>query len=176
MIPRDELYDMYWNQEMNQYEIADVLGVSQYSIYRWMCLYNIKPRNRSESQLVGRTRLSDEDLKKMYVVNRMTLLEIANVCGVFSSTVSSWLSECGLKGARKVSRESLEQMYWVDKMSQLEMAEVIGVDNSTISDWMKEYNIKLRTSSEAMIGKTREKCGAWKGGLSFGKYCIKFNN
>lgn len=48
MIEKDQLHSMYWNQKMNQCQIADELGCSRYTIIRRMSKYGIRKRSHDK--------------------------------------------------------------------------------------------------------------------------------
>ena len=49
----DKVRDLYWNKQCNLEEIAENLGVSVWSLYRFMNKNNIPRRNRSDANYVG---------------------------------------------------------------------------------------------------------------------------
>jgi DNA-binding XRE family transcriptional regulator/transposase-like protein len=183
MIPKDELQQMYWNEEMTQLEIAEVVGVPYVMISKWMKSYGIESRTSSESHLVNSLKPLKKELEEMYCNKKMSIYEIADVVGVDYSSVSNWMreymiksrtiSESMLGNAIKLSKEDLEKMYCNKRMPQLEIADIVGVSTQTICNWMNAYNIKSRTRSELKMGENHPN---WKGGISFEPYCEKFNN
>lgn len=50
VIPKDELYDMYWNKEMHPREIGEVFGCSFSTVHNYMRKYNIPFRTKSEAR------------------------------------------------------------------------------------------------------------------------------
>ena len=68
----------------------------------------------------------------------------------------------GYKFTPLFSADDLEKMYWDEGMSQLDIANHFGVSQITVGKWMLKFNVDIRSR--------------WKGGISGGKYCYKFNN
>jgi transposase len=171
---------------MSAPQIAKETGVSSSTVYRLMKKYAIDPRTVSES-LVGRLAetymLSKEELNQMYWNLEMSQNEIAKEIGVCRPTVCFWMKRYGIKprtylesklvGTHMISKEELVNMYWDQGMSTTQIAKKIGVYSTTVGRWMNIYEIKARSFSETNSG---ENSPGWKGGISGGKYCYKFNN
>lgn len=49
-ISKEELYDLYWNQELSTRDIAKKVGVGQTTIRRWLDKYEIKTRTSKEAK------------------------------------------------------------------------------------------------------------------------------
>lgn len=49
MIPKEDLYEMYWGKKMSSPIIANEIGVTFSTVLRWMRLYGIKRRTVSEA-------------------------------------------------------------------------------------------------------------------------------
>jgi len=188
MISEEELRSMYWDDDMSTYEIGKLCDVSYATVQNWMKRYGIKSRTISEAKLVNSAKPPKEYLEEMYWVNGMNISEIGKLCGVSYSTARDWIidygieirtiSESRLGDSIKPSKEDLEKMYWGNGMSTYEIGKLCGVSQSTVRSWMIDYGIESRTVSEARINGdfTGKKSGGWKGGISGGKYCYRFNN
>ena len=175
MISKEELQRMYWDENMSQSEIGKAIGVSNVSISNWMKEYGIYIRTYSEARSIG---ILKEDLERMYCDEQMTQEEIAKEIGVSTGTVSSRMQKYGIDtyysprtiGIIIPSKEKVERMYWEYEMSQSEIAKKIGMSKMSICNLMKKYNIESRTQFAGELS------SGWKGGISGGKYCYKFNN
>ena len=127
--------------------------------------------------------IPEDELRQMYLGDKMTQIEIAELVGVSDVTIGYWMRGYGIKSRThsesllintlKPSNQELSQMYHNKKMSQPEIAKEIGVSYNAIFRWMKDYGIESRTVSESVIGENNSR---WKGGVSFEPYCNKFNN
>lgn len=127
-----------------------------------------------------------DELQQMYWNEKMTQSEIAEVVGVSGATICNLMHSYGIKsrtfseaqflGSINPLKKSLEKMYLFNKMTVQEIADKIGVAPSTVSRRMKLYGIKIRTQSQLKTGRTGEKNGNWRGGISKQLYCDKFNN
>jgi len=189
MIPKDELCDLYYNKQMTQSEIGELYVIVQQDVSYLMKKYGIKSRSRSEANL-GRpqqcssSKPSKKDLEEMYRGNNMHPQEIGELYGVSKYIVRRWLVDDGIEirtmteaqlvnsSGTKPSKKYLEEMYLGRDMNTREIGELCSVTQVTICNWMRDYGIEARTNGDF----TGEKSGGWKGGISGGKYCYKFNN
>lgn len=179
---KKELEQMYIDDMMTITEISDVLGVVSSTISNWLHEYGITVRDKSKSQLKEKIKTNEEELRKMYINELMSINKIGKLVGISHGTVHRWLREYGipvrciseslLKEKVKPTRKELKMMY-VDKlMSTTKIAGEFGVSSNTVSRCLMEYDILVRSHSD--------QCGElnpnWQGGISFIPYCNKFNN
>ena len=92
-LSKEELCQMYYDDQMTQSEIAEVCGVTQEAISIWMKSYDIQARTRSEVRPVNPSKLSKEELEEMYWIEWMSQKEIANEVGVGWWIISSLMKE-----------------------------------------------------------------------------------
>lgn len=93
------LREMYFERDMNQYEIADELGCSQVTIAKWFDRHNI------ETGWVSVDVLHDEDwLRHMYLDKGFSQHEIADKLGCAQMTVSRWCDRHNIE-TRKANYE-----------------------------------------------------------------------
>lgn len=77
-IPKDVLYDMYWNQEMHPRQIGDVFGCSFSTVHNYMKKYGIPTRTKSESRMgklnpiyeVGHTEEARKKMSSAFINGR----------------------------------------------------------------------------------------------------------
>ena len=50
-IPKDELYDLYWNKEMHPREIGEIYGCSFSTVHNYLKKYGIKTRTKSQARI-----------------------------------------------------------------------------------------------------------------------------
>jgi len=116
----------------------------------------------------GFVRPSKEELRRMYVKEHMSTLEIGEKLGVSDVSIRSWLRDEGISirnpsesrlpaGFVRPSKEELRRMYVKEHMSTLEIGEKLGVSSSTIQNWLIDYEIPIRsskpsTSTERFMG------------------------
>lgn len=92
-----------------------------------------------------------EDLYHDYVVNRLTLPQIAKKYGASNSmTAKRWLKESDIPmrvKQRKIpvpEKEVLCKMYLTDNMNVKDIAEHLGVSVATISRWLRGYGLTVK--------------------------------
>lgn len=92
-----------------------------------------------------------EDLYQDYVVNRLTLPQIAKKYGASNSmTAKKWLKESDIPvrvKRRKIpvpEKEVLCKMYLTDNMNVNDIAEHLGVSEATISRWLRGYGLTVK--------------------------------
>ncbi len=164
---KEELERWYIKENKNTYEIADMIGVSDTCIGKWLKEYNILTRTTSEAMLKGKKKPSKEELKRLYLKENKTTIEIADILKVTNSTIGNWLkdyniklrtiSEIQLKGKKKPSKEELEKWYIKENKNTYEIAEMIGVSGPTIVRWLKQYNIPIRSNKHRITSKSQYK-------------------
>lgn len=95
----DLLREMYFDQEMNQYEIADELECKQVTITKWFKKYDI------DTGFEHHPKLRDKEwLSEMYYDEELSQHEIADVLGCGQMSVSRWMDKYGME-TRKANYE-----------------------------------------------------------------------
>lgn len=77
-IPRDVLYNMYWNKEMHPREIGELYGCSFSTVHNYLKKYNIPTRTKSEARKgklnpiygVGHTKNAKKKMSKAFTNGR----------------------------------------------------------------------------------------------------------
>ncbi len=173
-ITKEELYDLYWNNNLTVNEIAKKYSVSPSFITRRMIKYKIKRRNMSEIR-IGKSSwckgLTKENSIKVKKRGEKT-----------SKTRKRLFKEGKLKPPIKfkLTKEELYDLYWNKKLDVPKIAEKLGLGQTTIWRWMERLGIKGRTNSESKLkGKYKPKKEElydlyWKKGLSTVKIGEKF--
>ena len=150
-----ELKKLYIAEKKDCYEIAGQFGVTPTTIRSWLIRNGIKVRSNSEAKLlkVGAEKPSRDELRQLYIVERMTSYQIGERYGVTQRTVLNWMSSYDLRtrdvresklpeGVKRPSQKELERMHLEDLSSTVHIAKKMGVkSSSTIQRWMKEYGI-----------------------------------
>src|SRR3989338_8813729 len=168
---KEELGRMYVYKGMGTEKIAEKFGVSHNSVCKWLIKYGIEVRDISEAKLPkGFTKPNKQELKRMYVKERMSSIKIAEKLGVGNATVRDWLKENEIKtrdrsearlpeGVTKPTKEELERMYIDEGMSIGKMEKKLGVSKTGVFRWLKEYDIeriRAKRLSEGFTKPTKE--------------------
>src|SRR3990172_8988083 len=104
----------------------------------------------------------EDFLRREYLVNRRSALQISSDLSVGDPTVRNWLRKYGIpvrgiseamlpESVTKPTKEQLEQWYVDEKIIPSQIAKKVGVNTSTIKDWLREYHIQIRNPSEAQL-------------------------
>ncbi|MCR4336015.1 MAG: LAGLIDADG family homing endonuclease [archaeon] len=107
--------------------------------------------------------ISKEQLKELYVNQKLSIVEVAKLCKRTPKTISKLMQKKGIKKrtfseqaklSRKsfkyISEENLKELYWGSKLSTYQISEKVGCSPSGIFYKMKKFNIPLRTLSEGV--------------------------
>lgn len=94
---REELYKWYVKDKMSMPQIAKKLGISVTPLTNWLKEYNIKIRSGSEAlfNVYGKEikKPTRSQLKRWYLIEKMSCTEIGKITGASKTTVLSWLQE-----------------------------------------------------------------------------------
>jgi predicted DNA-binding protein YlxM (UPF0122 family) len=176
---KERLKKWYWEELKSTYEIAKIVGVDTASIRNWMIEYGIPARSRAQSKFALKGRLveepSKEELNMLYIIEKKSTMEIAEVYGVSDTVMGRWLKKHGIerrdprealsvalgrKPIEKPSKEELERWYLEEKKSTHTIAEECGVKQISVWRWLNEYGILKRGLMESQFayhGKEVEK-------------------
>ena len=107
---------------------------------------------------MGSKKYHDADwLREKYHAERMTLREIADLCGVTGTTIGEWMDRHGIERrdvreaqrpeGRHTDREWLAEQYHGKGRSLSDIADECDVNAVTIMNWMDRHNIPRRDAS-----------------------------
>ncbi len=91
----DRLRGLYQDERYSIQRIADELGTSYSTIYRWMDKYDIE--RRTANQNMDGAWKDKDTLKKLYVNQGLSIPEVADELGCGKTTVHRWLKKHGIK-------------------------------------------------------------------------------
>ena len=196
----NDLYNMYWVEGKSMAKIGQEIGCDAKTVLNYMKRFGIESRgglgsNKGEkSHYYGKgkhSQLNKDDLYKMYWVDEKSMVEIGKDVGLSEATIRYYMKRFGIerrsgseanRGEKnhnhgkikypQLNRDDLYKMYWVDEKNTIEIGKDVGLDDSTINYYMRKFGIKRRSTAEANSGENHYN---WKGGVSFGHYCYKFN-
>jgi len=118
---KEELYDLYWNQELSTPKIAAQLGCTGTTVRKYMGRFGI-PRRSIADATKGVT--CTEDARK-------------NMAAIAA------------KRRAQISKDELHDLYWNEGYGLAKIGELIGRTAATVLNYMVEYNIPRRTSFDA---------------------------
>lgn len=98
------LYELYWNQKLDQNQIAEKLDCSRATIKKWFNKHELETRSQSEVvELAHEKKNGDkpwrdkETLERMYYDERMSLNEVADKLDCDDEKVRRWMKKYGLE-------------------------------------------------------------------------------
>lgn len=159
-----QLYQLYINQKKTPIEIGKIVGVSSTTIRNWLRAGEIPLRVGHDAQGYNFEKPSREELERMYIKEKKSSSEIAEIIGVNSTTVVRWLKKENIpirtmseaefvrhgKNIKKPSKEQLEKWYIDEMKTTVEIGNIVGVPFSTVKNWLSKYKIQKRKSRYGM--------------------------
>ena len=165
---RKLMREMYLENGLTTYEIAEEIGCSARSVSYWLNQHGIEPRRR---QAPATPSLEDAELmERLYVDERKTQCEIANELGCRGENVHYWLDKHGIEGRDGTATEATEQLrdpellrrlYIEEERSTIEIAERLDCGSSTVATWLHRHDIETRP-----VSPTGADSPHWTGGKS----------
>ncbi len=156
---KEQLERWYHGERKSLKAMATLCGFSQTTMGNWLTKEGISRRSKSR---IGKDsyKPGEEELRRLYLEERKSTLEIGQQCKVSHGTIRRWLKEYnipirGIAEANKTpgkelpSKEKLIQLYHKEKRTLTEIGETFGVHHSAVSRQMEEYGIPRRTAQEA---------------------------
>jgi predicted transcriptional regulator len=124
VVPKELLEEMYLKQRLSINKIADELGVSFSSVNSYMKELGIPIRSRRESISKIRQFVTEEELRKMYLEEKMSAQEIADKYNCCNASVLKYMEICDIE--RRKTRE-----YVIDRSNKT-------VNENFFKEWNKE--------------------------------------
>jgi DNA-binding transcriptional regulator LsrR (DeoR family) len=95
--------------------------------------------------------LSDDELRRLYVEDGLTLREIGEMFGVSRQRVHQRMRKAGIKRKKKViklNRRDLLRLYVREGLTQREVGQQLGVSGSSVSKEMRRHGISPRRGAK----------------------------
>jgi len=136
--------DRLWD-EMSLREVADKMGISSSTLFRWSSLDLISTETNHERE-VPREKVDRAD----HLCEHMPLYKVAERVGVNEKTVREWKNKGwistekdfrGINGGpeKKANPRRVVEMYHQNEMTQKEVGNRVGVSRQTVSKYLKQY-------------------------------------
>jgi len=154
-----QLRRWYIDEGKSTYEIGKIVGVNWATALNWLKEASI-PIRQDYYEMHGYdfVKPSRDQLRKWYVDDKKSTIEIAEIVGVSWGTVSNWLKEAGVqirnqteakfvqygKEIEKPPDERLRKWYINEKRSAAEISTIVDVDKTTILNWLARAGIARR--------------------------------
>lgn len=166
---RDTLYDHYVTQELTIEEVAEELGGSVATIYKWLKHHEIPRRSSKEAyrRNTPEALKNEEELNRLYWDERMTMQEIADYCGRSLTQAHYWIEKHDIqprtRGGIPVTTdiEELSTLYWEKGWTLDEIADREDASHASVIRWFDKAGIDRRPAI-----RHGENHPNWKGGRS----------
>lgn len=93
---KDVLERLYWQEGLNQKEIADIFSVNKATIWRWMDKFDMDTRDNTERQVADKRLLDEDWLREKYHGEGMTITEVSELLEVSRMPVFRALKRHGI--------------------------------------------------------------------------------
>jgi len=200
-IDRDFLINEYIVERRSPDQIAKDCGCSSSTVRLRIKEFKIPVRGRKES--AEKANISELELKELYLNKRLSTREIAKVTGLGKSTIFSYIVKYNIQlrsksegNKGKIRTEEFRRKFSLsitgennlnfgkhfseehkDKISKSNLGKKRSPETKRrISEAHLGKSLSQEHKNKIAIGNSGELCHWWRGGISFGKYCPKFNN
>ena len=149
----DEIRKLYIEEEISIVQIGEKLGASDRIISYRLKKQGIKLRSKGKR----RDDLDDEEIKKLYIKEGLSIYQIGEKLGASDRTISNRLKKQGIKLRSKgrscndLDDEEIKKMYIEEGLSTVQIGEKFGVSSPTISKRLKKQGIKLSKSPSKRV-------------------------
>ncbi len=161
---KSELRRLYIEEHLSTNKIADQVGVSSFSVCKWLREYHIPIRKPSESVLPKDFKKPKKEvMERLYIEERKSGIQIAKIFGVSQPTIYDLLDKYHIprrEGIHTIlpeivvpTREQLQKWYSKEERSLGSISEEVGVSRTTVRSWLKNKGIPLREKFKGMLQK-----------------------
>lgn len=182
---RNELYKLYWVDNLTQKEISTKHKTNTRTIKRWLEELNVPIKTQTD---IGNDIINEkgkiftyEILYKLYWIDNFSLFAIGKKMNCSNVNISNWLlfydiplktksqARLGKEPENKqnvsISYDELYNLYWVKELTPERIGKKYNVTTSVIRRLIKELNIPIKTMEEAQKNrKSGKDIYNWKGG------------
>lgn len=159
---REWLYEQYIVKKRSANNISKELKISDSKVKKWLDFHNIKTRNISESRMPDNKNYklinNLEYLKKLYVEQKLTCPQIAEILSCGQQTVNRRLKKAGIelktfedrmldknpKLKKLRSKNWLYQRYITEDKTMAEIAEELSTSPTMVSGWLDKHEIPTK--------------------------------
>jgi uncharacterized protein YjcR len=152
--PKDELYKLYITDRLSSLKIAKMYNVTDGTCTKWLNVYNIEVRTSGDS--LTKIFLQEEELKKNYIDNKMTIKEISILYNCSNNVIRKYLLKYNIPIRKKSHwkkvtippKEELLNLYMIKNLSIVDIGKIYGVSTYPVKQWFKFYNIISKESKD----------------------------
>ncbi|MCK4665847.1 HNH endonuclease [Candidatus Dependentiae bacterium] len=181
-IRKEELVELYVNQEMSSLDIAKLYQCGSETVLRRLKKFNIPTRDRVSAIRLAKSKtfIDKEILDDLYVAQEKSIKQISKITGYSKNIIFSSLKEHKIERRSpyktikyEPSKEELIELYVNKKMKIYQISDFLDCSAASINQRLRKCGIEIRN---APIGLKGEENPMWRGGISNGNYCNKFTS
>lgn len=90
--------------------------------------------------------IDENELKKMYIIDNLTIRKISEIYGVCTNTINKRIEEYGIKKPKKkdvfISKEELYDLYINKNLLQKDIVDMKGISLNRLRKFLQQYEIK----------------------------------
>lgn len=191
----DEIIELYTKEGLSIREIGALFGVSQTPIRKTLKINNIPLRKSGEGLRIKklRDRLEKgipikEAINKFEngiindYINGLSSRQIATKFNFNQRSVLNILKKNGVIRRKDGSPPQYNHLFneinelYLEGKSTVFIGKLFGIDPNSVIRLLKSNGVKIRPHKEATKLNSGPNHPAWKGGISYGDYCSKFND
>lgn len=156
MITKDALNELYWNKDMNLYQIAELYQTSASVVLKVMEELGI-PRRDSKYRSVFEGKLTKEILNQLYWEEELTLKQIGDIYETNASTVLKYMELFEIPRRKVVSKlaeltkEELYHLHWEEKLTLKEIGARYNIVSTAVLKLMKNFEIPRRKRANQVL-------------------------
>jgi len=152
-VSEKRLWELYFEKEKSQSDIAYKFDVTQSAVKKWMQHYEIE--TRGPGGVDGPEKFDKAELKRLHEDKGLNSRETADELGVSINTVRRWRDRMGLKSKptggkkkHKVDNSRLIELY-ESGLTESDIAQKLSVDvcQSTIGRWLRELDVEMKNQA-----------------------------
>ena len=161
---KEELERLYCDENLLQKEIADLRGVSESTVRKWLKEDGIEMRSHSDSMRIvhGKNRPPEVELRRLHIKEKLPLKRIARIFEVAPSTMRGWFAECNIK-TRSIINNNLQFMEFLrSDQTALKLSAVAaslneqGYEIEKVVDDIYEGKFKNQTDLHRLITENKD--------------------
>ncbi len=172
-LSKEELYNLYWKEELNLRQIAKKLGSAIPTIFKWMKRYGIKIRKERGRQKINITKI---ELYDLYWKEELNLSKIANKYNCTKQTIWSKMKQYKIRRRTRTEyRLGKHGIYSKKTIEKMRKTKKKPENIKRFNELMSKPEI-IEKRIKKLKGKNKgEKNWNWQGGVSFEPYGQEFN-
>ncbi len=158
------LNNLYWKKCLSEKEISSFLKCNITTIHKRMVKFNIKRRAHEDALKIAMRKnlikIPKSRLHKLYIKNKKTIFNIANLLGYDRSIIKRELKRYAIPlrslsetkrieaTRHRIKKSAIVELYYKQRLTQAQIGQRLNRHGNTILALMKKYGLKTRPKSE----------------------------